>query len=288
MTIVNTNDYPIRFTDSHVHFWDLALMHYPWLADVPAINRSFGLAEYRRATAGIPIEKLIFVQCECLPHQYGTEVDYVCELGALDPRIVGIVAYFPLEEADAEARLQELSSSRLVKGIRRLEEEPDSLYDNPTFIRNLALLNTYNFSFDLCVKAHQLPAAVRLVQRQPGNRYVLDHFGKPAIRAGSFPSWKSHIVELAKNPSVYCKLSGLVTEADWNRWTLADLQPYVETVLEHFGAQRVLFGGDWPVVTLAASYRQWLETALRLCEQLTPEERHQVFYQNALTFYQID
>lgn len=288
MTTINTNYNSIKVTDAHVHFWDIAELEYPWLDEVPTINRTFGLDDYQQAATGLPIERMIFVQCECLPEQYRQEVAYVSRLATQDNRICGIVPYFPLEAGDAEIGLQPLLSNPLVKGIRRLQEEATSLYDNPAFVAAFDLLRQHDLSFDLCVKAHQLPAAVRLVEQQPGNRYMLDHFGKPNIKAGGFANWKSRIMTLAGNPNVYCKLSGLVTEADWQHWSICDLRPYVETVLECFGTNRVVFGGDWPVVTLAATYGQWLGTAITLCDGLTAAEKHRVFYQNALDFYRID
>ncbi|WP_353195166.1 amidohydrolase family protein [Parapedobacter defluvii] len=288
MTPLNTSYSSLRITDAHVHFWDLSKMSYPWLDDVPAIKKTLGLAEYREATKEIPISNLIFLQCECLPDEYQTEVDYVTQLATQDSRICGIVAYFPLESDQALEKLKALTTNKLVKGIRRLEEEPISLYGNPRFIAHMELLCQHNLSFDLCVKAHQLLAAVKLVEAAPDVRYMLDHFGKPAIRTNAFSQWKHHITELAKNPRVHCKLSGLVTEADWDRWTVADLQPYVEVVMEHFGPARMAFGGDWPVVTLASDYARWFDTALQLCRGLSPDELTRVFYQNALDFYQID
>lgn len=288
MTTLNTNYNGFQVTDAHVHFWDLFQMNYPWLDEVPAIKKSFGLAEYQQATNGIAISNMIFLQCECLPDEYQTEVDYVTQLAGEDSRIRGIVAYFPLEAADAAEKLQTFAANKLVKGIRRLEEESHSLYGNPRFVANMDLLYRHNLSFDLGVKAHQLPAALTLVEAVPHIRYMLDHFGKPPIRTKAFTQWQYQIIELAKNPNVFCKLSGLVTEADWKQWTSADLQPYVDVVMEYFGPSRTAFGGDWPVVTLASTYMRWFDTAVQLCGTLSPADRHRVFYQNALDFYQID
>ncbi|MGV3762212.1 amidohydrolase family protein [Parapedobacter sp.] len=273
-------------TDAHVHFWDLETLHYPWL-DGLSIKRSFGLADYETATDGIPISDMIFIQCECLPVEYLAEVDYITALAKKESRIRGIIPYFPLEAPDAEEQLHKLIGNKLVKGIRRLEEEPVSLYRDPRFIANMALLNRHNLSFDLGVKAHQLPAALQLVQAAPDNRYVLDHFGKPAIGTNAFTQWRSHIKALAEHPKVCCKLSGLVTEADWDSWTVADLQPYVDTVIEYFGPNRLAFGGDWPVVTLASTYAKWYETARALCRAFAPVDIDKVFHHNALNFYQI-
>ena len=286
MTNINDKYDTPHISDAHVHFWDLELLDYPWLDEVPAIKKSFGPAEYKAATADIPISDMIFVQCECEPANYEAEVAYVTKLAAQDKRIRGIIAYFPLAAPDAEQRLQALTRNSLVKGIRRLEEEP-SLYRDPAFISNMPLLNRYNLSFDICLKTHQLPAAVHLVEAAPDNRYILDHFGKPAIKTAEFTQWRNHIKTLAEHPGVCCKLSGLVTEADWRTWTIDDLQPYVDTALEYFGPERLAFGGDWPVVTLASSYARWYEAAQQLCRALGPQDRDRIFHRNALDFYQI-
>lgn len=283
----NTSYIDLRITDAHVHFWDLDQMTYPWLDEVPPINQSFGLTEYNQATAAVSISNIIFLQCECLPNEYRKEINYISQLAAQDSRIRGIIPFFPLESDDANEKIQTLTSNPLVKGIRRLEEEPISLYKNPRFIANMKLLHQHKLSFDLGVKAHQLSAALKLVNAAPDNRYMLDHFGKPAIRTKEFNQWRYHMIELAAHPHSYCKLSGLLTEADWKQWTTADLQPYVDTVLEVFGPKRIAFGGDWPVVTLAADYKRWFNTAIQLCRALSRDDIHRIFYQNALDFYQI-
>lgn len=286
-TPFDNNCAPVSVTDSHVHFWDLEALHYPWLENVPDIRKSFGLSDYAAATQGIPITKMIFVQGECLPDEYMAEVAYVSELAERDARVSGIVAYFPLEDPGADAKLASLTRNPLVKGVRRLEEDPVSLYGNRDFIRGMDLLRAHGLTFDLGVKAHQLSASLQLVEQQPALRYMLDHCGKPNIKGGEFLNWKSQVRDLASNPNVHCKLSGLVTEADFGQWTVDQLRPYVDTVIDLFGVNRIAFGGDWPVVTLAAAYRSWYDAADVLCSGLTPAERHLVFYKNALDFYGI-
>jgi len=214
MTTMNTNYKALQITDAHAHLWDFTKMNYPWLEEVPAIKKSLGLMEYRAATDGMEISNLIFLQCECLPEEYQTEVDYVTQLATQDARIRGMVAYFPLEAADAAEKLQRFATNPLIKGIRRLEEESTTLYGNPHFVTNMELLNHHGLRFDLGVKAHQLPAALALVQAAPKVHYMLDHFGKPPTRTQAFHQWQHHVKEPASNLNVYCKLSGLVTEAD--------------------------------------------------------------------------
>lgn len=278
----------VKVTDAHVHFWDLEKMGYPWLDDVPEIKQSFGIDQYNSALAHTKIENIVFIQCECHPAQYLDEIDYINSVAQQDTRIKAIVAYFPLENQDTKEQLSGLLARYpLIKGIRRLEETPKSLYANPNFLDGMDTLTEYGLTFDICVTAAQLLSAVRLVEEKPNIRYILDHFGKPNIKRGEFQDWQVAIKKIATNPNVYCKLSGLVTEADWNFWNIDEIRPFFDTALTHFGVDRIVFGSDWPVVTLASTYRKWYETAKQLCTDVDAEGIEKIFYHNALNFYNI-
>jgi L-fuconolactonase len=279
----------LKIIDAHLHLWDLNQLHYPWLAEVPEINKTSLADAFQKQTSGRTpvIEKMVFVQCECLPSQYLEEVDLITRQASLDPRIQGVVSWFPLEAEDAQERLSELTKNPLIKGVRRLEETPASLFRNPLFLRNLSLLPQSQLSFDICAKNHLLGTAIEMVDHQPEVRYMLDHLGKPDIKNGEMQTWKTHIRLLAQNPNVYAKVSGLVTEADPKHWRVDNLRPYFDYALEQFGIGRLVFGGDWPVLTLAASYQQWFATVVQLCDGLSEDDLHQLFYQNACDFYQL-
>lgn len=279
----------LKIVDAHLHLWDLDHLHYPWLEEVPEINRTFladALQEQTNARTPV-IEKMVFVQCECLPSQYLEENALITRQAALDPRIRGIVSWFPLEAEDAEERLGELIQNPLIKGVRRLEETPASLFGNPLFLRNLSLLPKSQLSFDICAKNHLLGSAIHMVEHQPEVRYMLDHLGKPDIKNKEMQTWKAHMRLLAQNPNVYAKVSGLVTEADLKHWQVDDLRPYFDYAIEEFGIDRLVFGGDWPVLTLGASYQQWFATVIQLCGGLSEEDQHKLFYQNACDFYRL-
>ncbi|MFZ4260463.1 amidohydrolase family protein [Sphingobacterium sp. HJSM2_6] len=277
-----------KLIDAHIHFWNVNSLHYPWLITVPELNKSFELNEFYKETKQVQIDKLIFIQAECLPELYVKEIEYIQELAALDPRIVAIIPYFPLEEKDAKSLLEKLTENTLIKGIRRLEEEPITLYGNTAFMDNFPLLAEFNLTFDLGIKAHQLNAAIQLVDKFPHQKFILDHAGKPPIKFKEINNWKSQIKALSSNPNVYCKLSGLITESDLINWKAEDLKPYVDYLLEMFGTNRIAFGSDWPVVTLGATYQTWLSCAFELCDHLNSSELQQIFYQNALDFYQLE
>ena len=277
----------LQLVDAHVHLWDLDHLAYPWLSEVPEINRSFGLDAFHEQTNQIKVEKMVFIQCECLPSQFLDEVNHISKLSAIDQRIQGIISWFPLEAEEAEKHLEELLKNPLIKGIRRLEETPTSLFNNPTFIKNLHLLSNHQLSFDICAKNSLLGAAINMVERQPDVKYMLDHMGKPDIRNKEMQSWKSNIRLLAQNPNVYCKVSGLVTEADLHRWQVDDLRPYFDYTLEQFGIDRLVFGSDWPVLTLAASYQKWLTTVMALSADFSSDDLNKLFNKNASDFYRL-
>lgn len=281
-------DFPI--VDTHLHIWDLGRLRYPWLASVPLLNKNHLIEDYRRACGAVQVAKMIFVQCECEPLLFQEEAEWVTEVARIDPRIRGIVAWAPLEEGDSvEPDLVRLGANSLIKGIRRIIQfEPDIEFClRPDFVQGVQLLPRHGLSFDLCINHGQLANTIKLVRQCPNVRFVLDHIGKPNIKAGLRDPWRAELRELAQIKNVWCKLSGLVTEADFARWTPVGLRPYIGHVVDCFGFDRVMFGGDWPVSTLATEYAQWvgaLDDALRGCSQ---DELHKVYVRNAEAFYRV-
>lgn len=278
--------------DTHLHLWDPATLHYPWLEQVPPLNRRFGVDDFRAACGDVAVAQMVFVQCDCRPEQALAEADWVAAAAARDPRLRGLVAFAPLEHGDAvAAHLAQLAARPLVKGVRRLlQSEPDPEFClRPDFVRGVRALARHGFTFDLCLKHPQLSGAIRLVRHCPEVRFVLDHLGKPDAKAGLLDPWRAELRELAALPNVSCKISGLVTEADHARWTAADLQPYLAHACECFGFDRVLFGGDWPVSTLATDYPRWVQTLDAALDQLgaTADERHRLYVRNAEQIYRL-
>ena len=276
--------------DTHLHIWDLGRLRYPWLAGVPMLNKNHLIDDYRRACGPVSVAKMVFLQCECDPAQFQQEADWVTEVARTDPRIRGIVAWAPLEKGDAaEPALSRLADNPLVKGIRRLiqSEADDAFCVRPDFVRGVRLLPRHGFSFDLCIFHRQLANAIKLVRQCPNVSFILDHIAKPDIKAGLLDPWRAELRELAQMKNVACKVSGLVTEADFARWTPADLRPYIDHVVDCFGFDRVIFGGDWPVSTQATDYPRWVATlddALRGC---SPDELHKFYVRNAEAFYRV-
>lgn len=276
--------------DTHVHLWDPAHLCYPWLAEVPALNRPHRIEDFRRACGSVQIAKLVFVQCECDPSLSWREAQWVAEVAKSEPRLRGIVAQAPLEKGDAvEDDLVRLAEIPLVRGVRRLlqSEADDAFCLRPDFVRGVRRLARFGFSFDLCVFHRQLANATELVRRCPEVRFVLDHIGKPAIKEGRLEPWRTDLKALAALPNVWCKVSGLVTEADWAKWTAADLRPYLEHVRACFGPERLMFGGDWPVSTQATDYPRWVATVDEIWRACPPAELRRLYVANAEQFYRI-
>jgi L-fuconolactonase len=276
--------------DTHLHIWDLERLRYPWLASVPKLNSNHLIADFHRACGSVQVSKMVFVQCDCDPAQAFEEAAWVSEVAKTDERIRGIVAWAPLERGDgAEAALARLAENPLVKGIRRLiQSEADLGFClRPNFVRGVQLLHAHGFTFDLCINHRQLANTIKLVRLCPDVQFVLDHIGKPLIKAALLDPWRAEMTELAKMENVWCKLSGLAAEADHANWTPADLRPYIDHAMECFGFDRVMFGGDWPVSTLATDYPRWVKTVDDALRGSTPENLQQLYVRNAEQFYRV-
>ncbi len=278
-----------KIIDSHFHFWDTDLLDYTWLDEVPAINRPFLPADFAQATEKNPVSGKIFVEAGGTSNQTMAEVEWVSALAKQDDTIKAIVAFIPLEFGDrAAGAIEALTRFPLVKGVRRVvQSEPLGFCVQPEFVHGVKLLANHNFSFDICVKHHQMDDVLTLVEQCSNVQFVLDHIGKPDIANGLLDPWRGQISRLAKHENVACKLSGLVTEADHANWQPADLRPYIDHVLEAFGPNRLMFGSDWPVCTLASSYQRWINLAFEYTAELNESERDQIFYQTAVDFYRL-
>ena len=281
-----------RIVDSHVHLWDPGKYRIPWLDEIPDLNRVVDLGMYARAHAGIEVEGLVYLQVEVAPPYALLEAREIADLSLSHPKIAGIVPWAPLEYGDrCRHFLEELVSiSPKIKGVRRIVQgEPDPefcLQDD--FVRGNQLLGEFGLSSDLCCNYRQLAANVELVKRCPGTRFIMDHIAKPAIRAGQLQPWADQMSALAAQPNVVCKISGATTEADFENWTIDDIAPFVNHALSAFGEDRVMFGSDWPVVTQAATYQQWVEALDVLTNDFSSEAKVKFWRTNAIRAYRLD
>ncbi|HLV99991.1 MAG TPA: amidohydrolase family protein [Ktedonobacterales bacterium] len=277
--------------DAHVHLWNPQEFRMPWLDQIPALNKPFGLADYPRQSAGHAIEALVYVEVDVAPHYALLEARWAADQAAHDARLQGIVAAAPVEHGErARVYLAALQAiSPLIKGVRRnLQNEPDSAFClQEDFVQGVRMLPAFGFSFDLCIRQWQLPMVIELARQCPDTQFILDHLGKPAIKEHLLDPWRNYLAQLASLPNVWCKVSGLVTEADHQSWKPQELAPYVTHALEVFGEDRVVFGGDWPVLLLAASHDRWVETLDALTQHLSPGAKRKLWKENARQFYRL-
>jgi L-fuconolactonase len=276
----------MRIIDAHHHLWDLEVRDQPWTADLPALRRSFHLADLEPLAAAAGVSATVLVQTI---HAVD-ETPEMLAIAETSDLVAGVVGWTDVTAPNFGERLSELLSGvggRRLVGLRhQVQEMADGAWlTAPETVRGLRQLASAGLVFDLIVRADQIPACVAAADAVPELSFVLDHLGKPRIAAGELEPWASDIRALAELSNVSCKLSGMVTEADAADWTVADLRPYADVVLEAFGADRVMFGSDWPVSTLAADYAQVVDTALELTAHLTEPEREAVFAGTATRVY---
>jgi L-fuconolactonase len=282
-------DYPI--VDSHVHLMEPARFGYAWTAGAPSLKRQVLPEHLIAAAAPRTIDRFVFVEVDVDFPQHLDEAAWVAEQARADKRLQGMVAALPLERGAAIAgELEELRKHKVLRAIRRLiQNQPDPDFCvRPDFLAGLRLLAPHGLAFDICVFHHHLPNVIRMVDACPEVRFVLDHIGKPAIKSGLFDPWRRHMRELADRPHVFCKISGVSTEADHKNWTREQLRPYIAHAIECFGFDRVMYGGDWHVLELAGTYPQWVDIVEWVVEGATPEEKRKLFRDNAVGFYRLD
>lgn len=282
-------DFPI--VDSHVHLADPKRFSYAWTRNAPSLNRQVLPEHLSKAAAPVVIDKFVFVEVDVDFPQHVAEAEWVDGLARADPRLAGMVAALPLEQGRAvEAELGKLRKNKTLRGIRRLiqnQADPDFCI-RPQFIEGLKLLAAHDLVFDICIFHHHLPNAIKMVRQCPEVRFILDHIGKPAIKAGVMDPWRKNLKELAMLPNVHCKISGVTTEADHKNWTREQLKPYIAHAIDAFGFDRVMYGGDWHVSELAGTYPQWVEIVDWVVDGATPAEKRKLFRDNAIRFYSLD
>jgi L-fuconolactonase len=276
--------------DTHLHLWDPGALRYPWLDQNELLNRPHLLSDYRRATASQPVEAMVFVQCEADFAQFEQEAAWVVEQARQEPRIRGLVAWAPLEKGRAVTEdLHRLSRYPLLRGIRRIIQfEPDLDFClRPEFIEGVRTLRDFGLSFDICIDHRHMLNVCKFVQAVPEVPMILDHIGKPDIRSGLRQPWGDQMRTLASFPNVVCKISGVATEADHKRWTPEELKPYIDTAIDAFGFDRIMFGGDWPVSTQAIGYDQWIRVLDDIFAGVREADQRKFWHDNAMRVYRL-
>lgn len=282
---------PVPFVDSHVHVWDPLRFRMPWLDQQPLLDRPFALADYWVHAGDVSVAALVYVQVEVTPAYGLLEARWAADRAQADARLQAIVAWAPLEDGKrARSYLDALVAiDPRVKGVRRLiqTEQDPTFCLHPDFVAGVRLLADYGLSFDLGINRHQLVAAAKLVAQCPDVQFMLDHLAFPDIKGGGCDPWRDNLQQLAALPNVMCKISGLATSADHERWTANDLALYIAHALDVFGPERVAFGSDWPVVLLASDYRRWVATLDALTAHHSLDDRRKLWAENARRFYRL-
>ncbi len=278
----------MRIVDTHQHLWELDRFSYSWCYTRPGLDRSFTLADYAAATQDINIAKTVHVEADVDKPDIPGETNHVLSIAERGELIAGVVAAARPEDEGFASYIAGIAERPQLKGVRRiLQSEPDELSEGQRFVENVRSLAKYNLSFDICVFARQLPKAIKLVKACPEVFFVLDHAGNPRIKEHESEPWKESMAEIASLPNVACKVSGLVTNADWESWTADDLRPYVNHVIECFGWDRVMFGSDWPVCTLASTFGDWFKALVELTRDAGEVNQHKLFHDNACRIYRL-
>ena len=277
---------PDAIIDGHQHFWKYSAAEYGWIDDgMSAIRRDFLPRDLLPELRSAGVNATLAVQAR----QTLEETAWLLELAAQNESIAGVVGWVPLIQPDAEEHIHRFAADPKLKGVRHvLQDESDDGYMlRAGFNDGLSRLRQYDLVYDILIYERHLPQTIQFVDRHPDQRFVLDHIAKPRIRDRAVSPWKERIAELARRENVWCKLSGMVTEADRRNWTAADLTPYFDTVLEVFGPKRLLFGSDWPVMLLACDYARWRSTVAVALRGLSTDERAGIFGGTAAAVYRL-
>lgn len=270
--------------DAHQHFWKYSEAEYPWIGKGTPLQRDWLPADLEREAAKVHIDGCVAVQAR----QSLDESRWLLKLASESPFIKGVVGWADLQSEKVEEDLASLSKDKKFSGVRHVvQSESADFMLKPEFLRGLGKLKQFNLAYDLLLFPKHLPSAVKIAEQLPEQAFVLDHIAKPMIRAGLLQPWQEDIQRLAKHKNVSCKISGMVTEAKHKGWKKEDFRPYLDVVMAAFGEDRVMFGSDWPVCLLAASYEEVHGLVADYFNQFSAETRAKFFGGNAAKFYRL-
>lgn len=292
----------LPIVDTHQHLWDLSKFRPPWLKDAPAIlSKTYGPPEFAAATAGLNVVQAVYMEVDVDPSQQVEEADYVIELARSKqhPTVAAVISGRP-NSPEFAAYIGRFRNSPYIKGVRQVlhnESEPRGLCLGEQFVKSIQLLGEMGLSFDLCMRPTELSDGLKLARLCPETRFIVDHCGNadphafvpPARRGDMAPwhevdPWRKDMADLASAKNVICKISGIVARAP-KGWNAADLAPIIDHCLAVFGPDRVIFGGDWPVCLLGATYRQWVEALKEVIRHRSEVDQRKLLHDNAVKFY---
>lgn len=271
--------------DSHIHFWKYHPVKDAWITDdMKIIQRDFLPKDLLPVLQENKTDGCVAVQAD----QSEGETIFLLQCAKENDFIKGVVGWIDLKANDLDDRLQYFLQFKKLKGFRHIvQAEPDGFLLDEKFIDGIKLLHQYNFTYDILIVSRQLKEAAAFVNKLASQKLIIDHCAKPDIKNAQIKEWALLMKELASHTNIYCKLSGLFTEADWSNWKEEDFYPYLDVVFETFGTQRLLFGSDWPVMLLAGNYTKWKNLVEKYMQRFIDEEREAVFGNNAIEFYNL-
>jgi L-fuconolactonase len=275
-----------EFIDAHHHLWKYSPDQYPWMLEgMERIRKDFLIPQLQTVTQMAGVTGTIAVQAR----QTIEETKWLLKLAATTPLIRGIVGWVSLVEDKAEIYLSQFSQDRKLRAVRHvLHDEPNEFYMlREDFNRGISRLRDFGLVYDILIFERHIPQTIEFVDRHPNQIFVVDHIAKPQIKRQIFSPWNMGILELARRGNIYCKVSGMVTEADWKIWTQADLRPYFDAVLNAFGPKRLMFGSDWPVIEVACEYAQWAHIVRSWISELSAAEQSEIMAGTAKTAYSL-
>jgi L-fuconolactonase len=270
--------------DAHHHLWRYNDSDYVWMSDaMTSLRRDFLVPDLEQVAQESGIEGTIAVQAR----QTTEETEWLLDLATRHHLLQGVVGWVPLCEPDVARFLERFAAESKFKGVRHvLHDEPDDCFMlRADFNRGISLLRDFGIAYDILIFERHLPQTIEFVDRHPNQIFVLDHIGKPRIKERIFSPWEDNLYELARRENVYCKVSGMATEAHWTSWQPEQLRPYFDVVLAAFGPKRLMFGSDWPVVTLAGEYAGWVRTFRSFIAELSPAEQESISSATAKAAY---
>lgn len=271
--------------DAHQHFWNYDASRDTWMTDEMSVLKSDYLPSHLlEEIKRHGIDGCVSVQAG----QSENETFFLNQLAERHNWIFGVVGWIDLQGADIEARLEYFSSFKKIKGWRHIvQSEPQGFLARHAFLTGMKVLSRYNFTYDILIYPNQIDEATNFVKQFPDQKFVVDHLAKPVIRNGEFEYWSEKMKILSQYPNVYCKLSGMVTEAKWNAWHNQDFIPYIDEIVNHFGTDRLMYGSDWPVCLLSATYGSQLKVVADYFLSFSQNEQSKIFGDNACRFYSL-
>jgi L-fuconolactonase len=272
--------------DSHQHFWKYDPVRDSWITDdMQVLKKDYLPADLEEVYKVNKVDGSVVVQAD----QSEKETEFLLSLGNQNAFIKAVVGWTDLKSPQLESKLQDYARFAKLKGFRAITQgQPDEAYFlNKDFHQGISVLNHFNYTYDILIYHYQFKAAIKFVEKFPDQHFMLDHLGKPDIKGQEFKKWKEQIRIMSAHPNLFCKLSGMITEAHWQKWRYEDVNPYLEIAAEYFGVDRLCFGSDWPVCLVAGKYAEVLDIVQKFVRQVSEKDQKKIMAENAIKFYNL-